>query len=62
MRVFIGRYNKFQVVLIDGGDGIYDVSTVPSTDIPIGLCSKMSNSLLTDAISAADMLISAAEE
>ena len=60
VRVVIGRYKKFQIILIDGAIGLYATSVVPSTDFCIGLCAKMSNLLLTDAISAADMI--AAEE
>jgi hypothetical protein len=33
--------------------GLYAVSIVPSTDDWMGLCAKMSNSLLTEAISVA---------
>ena len=36
--------------------GLYTVSTVPSTDVWICLCAKMSNSLLTDDISAPDIM------
>ena len=39
--------------MIDGGDVFVRRPYVPSTDVCMGLCPKMSNSLLTDAISAA---------
>ena len=46
------------MILIDGAIGLYAFSIVPSTDICIDLCAKISNSLLTDAISvAADMIL-----
>ena len=40
-----------------GAMGLYVVSIVPSTDVCIGLCAKMSSSLLTDAISAAAYML-----
>jgi len=59
----IGRYKKFQIVKSTGAMGLCAVSIVPSTNVCIGLWAKISNSLLTDAISAAaDMTLMPAAE
>jgi len=53
--ILFGRYDEFQIILIDGAIDLYAVSIVPSTDMCIVLCVKMSNTLFMEAISAADM-------
>jgi len=52
----IDRYKKFQIILFHECDRFYAVSIDACTDVWTGLYARMSNSLLTEAISAADMM------
>jgi len=54
--IVVGRYEEFKVILIDWGDRFVRGLNSPNTDVCTVLCAKMSNSLLMDAMSVADMM------